>query len=125
MFIKYQNFLPFLTVSRKPNRLDSPFHEISHSGSFSNFNFSALSNPNPNPNLNFNFCFSSLYIADRREIDMGFLVTTLIFAVIGIIASLCTRICCNKGPSANLYISQNPIPFFFYSFIYVCGFICV
>ncbi|KHG18508.1 hypothetical protein F383_09404 [Gossypium arboreum] len=33
---------------------------------------------------------------------MGFLVTTLIFAVIGIIASLCTRICCNRGPSANL-----------------------
>ncbi|TQE07652.1 hypothetical protein C1H46_006723 [Malus baccata] len=34
---------------------------------------------------------------------MGFLVTTLIFAVIGIIASLCTRICCNRGPSANLF----------------------
>ncbi|GLU23839.1 hypothetical protein SLE2022_398150 [Rubroshorea leprosula] len=36
------------------------------------------------------------------ESDMGFLVTTLIFVVIGIIASLCTRICCNRGPSANL-----------------------
>ena len=59
----------------------------------------------------------SLYIADRREIDMGFLVTTLIFVVIGIIASLCTRICCNRGPSTNLYISQNPI--FFFS-IYLC-----
>ncbi|XWS51810.1 hypothetical protein CRYUN_Cryun11dG0014500 [Craigia yunnanensis] len=33
---------------------------------------------------------------------MGFLITTLIFALIGIIASLCTRICCNRGPSANL-----------------------
>ncbi|KAI4306161.1 hypothetical protein L6164_029462 [Bauhinia variegata] len=33
---------------------------------------------------------------------MGFLVTTLIFLVVGIIASLCTRICCNRGPSANL-----------------------
>ncbi|KAJ6377583.1 hypothetical protein OIU76_026538, partial [Salix suchowensis] len=32
---------------------------------------------------------------------MGFLVTTLIFVVVGIIASLCTRICCNRGPSAN------------------------
>ncbi|BAT88581.1 hypothetical protein VIGAN_05211700 [Vigna angularis var. angularis] len=39
---------------------------------------------------------------------MGFLVTTLIFAVIGIIASLCTRICCNRGPSTNLYA---PFPF--------------
>ncbi|KAF7815902.1 V-type proton ATPase subunit e1 [Senna tora] len=38
---------------------------------------------------------------------MGFLVTTLIFVVIGIIASLCTRICCNRGPSANLYVSPN------------------
>ncbi|KAL4326003.1 hypothetical protein GQ457_11G012690 [Hibiscus cannabinus] len=35
--------------------------------------------------------------------NMGFLVTTLIFVVIGIIASLCTRICCNRGPSANLF----------------------
>ncbi|KAH1054164.1 hypothetical protein AAZX31_08G311600 [Glycine max] len=34
---------------------------------------------------------------------MGFLVTTLIFVVIGIIACLCTRICCNRGPSANLF----------------------
>ncbi|KAL3636992.1 hypothetical protein CASFOL_019291 [Castilleja foliolosa] len=33
---------------------------------------------------------------------MGFLVTSLIFVVIGIIASLCVRICCNRGPSANL-----------------------
>ncbi|KAJ0101084.1 hypothetical protein Patl1_04089 [Pistacia atlantica] len=32
---------------------------------------------------------------------MGFMVTTLIFVVIGIIASLCTRICCNRGPSAK------------------------
>ncbi|KAG6790215.1 hypothetical protein POTOM_006363 [Populus tomentosa] len=34
---------------------------------------------------------------------MGFFVTTLIFVVIGIIASLCTRICCNRGPSTNLF----------------------
>ncbi|XP_047317776.1 V-type proton ATPase subunit e1-like [Impatiens glandulifera] len=33
---------------------------------------------------------------------MGFLVTTLIFVVIGFIASLCTRICFNQGPSKNL-----------------------
>ncbi|CAI0379294.1 unnamed protein product [Linum tenue] len=37
---------------------------------------------------------------------MGFLVTTLIFVVVGIIASLCTRICCNRGPSTNLYASS-------------------
>ncbi|XP_071717164.1 V-type proton ATPase subunit e1-like [Rutidosis leptorrhynchoides] len=34
---------------------------------------------------------------------MGFLLTTLIFVAIGIIASLCARICFNKGPSANLF----------------------
>ncbi|KAK7371965.1 hypothetical protein VNO80_05332 [Phaseolus coccineus] len=34
---------------------------------------------------------------------MEFSVTTLIFAVIGIVASLCTRICFNRGPSANLF----------------------
>ncbi|CAA0814002.1 V-type proton ATPase subunit e1 [Striga hermonthica] len=33
---------------------------------------------------------------------MGFLVTTLIFVVVGVIASLSARICCNRGPSANL-----------------------
>ncbi|XP_047332906.1 V-type proton ATPase subunit e1-like [Impatiens glandulifera] len=33
---------------------------------------------------------------------MGFLVTTLIFVVIGFIASLIPRICINKGPSTNL-----------------------
>ncbi|CAN0915825.1 hypothetical protein LINGRAHAP2_LOCUS29334 [Linum grandiflorum] len=37
--------------------------------------------------------------------EMGFLVTTLIFLVVGIIASLCARICCNRGPSTNLYVS--------------------
>ncbi|KAJ6754107.1 hypothetical protein OIU79_026859 [Salix purpurea] len=36
---------------------------------------------------------------------MGFFVTTLIFIVVGIIASICTRICCNRGPSTNLYAS--------------------
>nr|ACU14754.1 unknown [Glycine max] len=34
---------------------------------------------------------------------MGFSVTTLVFTVIGIVASLSTRICFNRGPSANLY----------------------
>lgn len=43
---------------------------------------------------------------------MGFLVTTLVFLVIGIIASLCTRICCNRGPSTNLYV----LLFYFSSF---------
>ncbi|EYU27394.1 hypothetical protein ABFS83_13G162000 [Erythranthe nasuta] len=33
---------------------------------------------------------------------MGFLVTSLIFLVVGVIASLCARICFNRGPSANL-----------------------
>ncbi|KAL1832290.1 hypothetical protein DCAR_0102294 [Daucus carota subsp. sativus] len=33
---------------------------------------------------------------------MGFSVTTLIFALVGLVASLSTRICYNKGPSANL-----------------------
>ncbi|KAL3632702.1 V-type proton ATPase subunit e1 [Castilleja foliolosa] len=33
---------------------------------------------------------------------MGFVVTSLSFVVIGIIASLCVRLCCNRGPSANL-----------------------
>ncbi|KAJ0750877.1 hypothetical protein HanLR1_Chr05g0186941 [Helianthus annuus] len=36
---------------------------------------------------------------------MGFVVTTLTFIVIGIVACFCTRVCCNKGPSANLYVS--------------------
>ncbi|GER32417.1 ATPase [Striga asiatica] len=38
----------------------------------------------------------------ENEFEMGFLVTTLIFVVVGVIASLCIRICCNRGPSANL-----------------------
>ncbi|KAF1891407.1 hypothetical protein Lal_00017040 [Lupinus albus] len=40
---------------------------------------------------------------DPVIIDMGFLITTLIFVVVGIIVCLCTRICCNRGPSANLF----------------------
>ncbi|KAH0915608.1 hypothetical protein HID58_030054, partial [Brassica napus] len=35
--------------------------------------------------------------------DMAFLVTSVIFAVVGIIASIFTRICFNQGPSTNLY----------------------
>ncbi|XP_043689660.1 V-type proton ATPase subunit e1 [Telopea speciosissima] len=34
---------------------------------------------------------------------MGFLITTLIFIVTGVIASLLVRICCNRGPSGNLF----------------------
>ncbi|PIA38267.1 hypothetical protein AQUCO_02800145v1 [Aquilegia coerulea] len=34
---------------------------------------------------------------------MGFLFTTLIFIAVGVLASLLVRICCNKGPSANLF----------------------
>ncbi|XP_020582195.1 V-type proton ATPase subunit e1-like [Phalaenopsis equestris] len=33
---------------------------------------------------------------------MGFLVTTLIFLVAGVIAALFLRLCCNQGPSTNL-----------------------
>ncbi|CAM8905734.1 unnamed protein product [Rhodiola kirilowii] len=33
---------------------------------------------------------------------MGFVVTSLIFAMAGVILSLFVRICCNKGASANL-----------------------
>ncbi|XP_071724598.1 V-type proton ATPase subunit e1-like [Rutidosis leptorrhynchoides] len=35
---------------------------------------------------------------------MGFVVTSLIFVLTGFIASLCTRICCNRGPSTNLLL---------------------
>ncbi|KAK3128264.1 hypothetical protein QOZ80_6AG0507100 [Eleusine coracana subsp. coracana] len=34
---------------------------------------------------------------------MGFLVTTLIFFAAGVVASLFTLICCNRGPSTNLF----------------------
>ncbi|GER47729.1 ATPase [Striga asiatica] len=43
----------------------------------------------------------------ESELEMGFLVTTLIFVVVGVIASLCTRICCNRGPSANLFFPSS------------------
>ncbi|KAF3623173.1 V-type proton ATPase subunit e1 [Capsicum baccatum] len=33
---------------------------------------------------------------------MGFIVTSLIFVVVGVIASFGAGICCNRGPSANL-----------------------
>ncbi|WMV56690.1 hypothetical protein MTR67_050075 [Solanum verrucosum] len=42
------------------------------------------------------------YCTVRSGTKMGFLVTTLIFVVVGVIASLCARICCNRGPSTNL-----------------------
>ncbi|KAE9456472.1 hypothetical protein C3L33_11551, partial [Rhododendron williamsianum] len=46
-----------------------------------------------------------IFIASIGDIKltMGFMVTSLIFSVVGIIASLCTRICFNRGPSTNLY----------------------
>jgi hypothetical protein len=50
---------------------------------------------------------------------MGFLVTTLIFVVVGIIASLCTRICCNRGPSTNLYASFSLSLQFIYLFFFL------
>ncbi|MCL7025019.1 hypothetical protein MKW94_005270 [Papaver nudicaule] len=34
---------------------------------------------------------------------MGFLITTLIFIAVGVIFSLFARICCNRGPSTNLF----------------------
>ncbi|CAN6879901.1 unnamed protein product, partial [Brassica oleracea] len=43
-----------------------------------------------------------LWLWDHSGSDMAFLVTSLIFAVVGIIASICTRICFNQGPSTNL-----------------------
>ncbi|KAI3968154.1 hypothetical protein MKX01_018457 [Papaver californicum] len=38
---------------------------------------------------------------------MGFLITTLIFIVVGVIASVFARICCNRGPSTNLGKGDN------------------
>lgn len=38
------------------------------------------------------------------KVIMGFAVTTLIFAMVGVIASLMVRICCGRGASANLYV---------------------
>ncbi|MQL84167.1 hypothetical protein Taro_016692 [Colocasia esculenta] len=38
---------------------------------------------------------------------MGFLVTTLIFILAGFVASLCALICCNRGPSTNLWKGRN------------------
>ncbi|KAH0637638.1 hypothetical protein KY289_037553 [Solanum tuberosum] len=35
---------------------------------------------------------------------MGFAVTSLIFVVVGVIASFGAGICCNRGPSTNLYV---------------------
>lgn len=51
----------------------------------------------------FFFQKTDLHFALWDRTKMGFLVTTLIFVVVGVIASLCARICCNRGPSTNLY----------------------
>uniref|UniRef100_A0A0E0KW98 Uncharacterized protein n=1 Tax=Oryza punctata TaxID=4537 RepID=A0A0E0KW98_ORYPU len=44
---------------------------------------------------------------------MGFLVTTLIFLLAGVVASLFSLLCCNRGPSTNLasIVSKFVIPF--------------
>ncbi|XP_039137554.1 V-type proton ATPase subunit e1-like isoform X1 [Dioscorea cayenensis subsp. rotundata] len=34
---------------------------------------------------------------------MGFWSTTLIFFLAGVVASLSLRLCCNRGPSTNLF----------------------
>ncbi|CAD5173904.1 V-type proton ATPase subunit e1 [Musa acuminata AAA Group] len=34
---------------------------------------------------------------------MGFLMTTIIFVVVGVVASVLARLCCNRGPSTNLF----------------------
>ncbi|CAN6462711.1 unnamed protein product [Victoria cruziana] len=34
---------------------------------------------------------------------MGFWFTTLMFVTVGVLASLLVRICCNRGPSTNLF----------------------
>ncbi|XP_064998233.1 V-type proton ATPase subunit e1-like [Musa acuminata AAA Group] len=34
---------------------------------------------------------------------MGFLMTTIIFFVAGVVASVLIRLCCNRGPSTNLF----------------------
>ncbi|OEL34994.1 hypothetical protein BAE44_0003978, partial [Dichanthelium oligosanthes] len=39
---------------------------------------------------------------------MGFWVTTLIFLLAGVAASLLTLLCCNRGPSTNLYAPASP-----------------
>lgn len=45
-------------------------------------------------------------LSQVTEAAMGFVVTTLIFAVVGIIASLLVRICCSRGASTNLYVPK-------------------
>ncbi|KAG8066548.1 hypothetical protein GUJ93_ZPchr0004g39913 [Zizania palustris] len=43
----------------------------------------------------------------RRELRtaaMGFWVTTLIFLLAGVVGSLLSLLCCNRGPSTNLYV---------------------
>lgn len=55
-----------------------------------------------------------LILCFGKPLEMGFLVTTLIFIVVGVIASLLTRICCNRGPSANLYVDILSLLFFFF-----------
>ncbi|KAG5588743.1 hypothetical protein H5410_049177 [Solanum commersonii] len=41
---------------------------------------------------------------------MGFAVTSLIFVVVGVIASFGAGICCNRGPSTNLCLNWTVTP---------------
>ncbi|RWW02066.1 hypothetical protein BHE74_00042979 [Ensete ventricosum] len=41
---------------------------------------------------------------------MGFLMTTIIFFVVGVVASVSVRLCCNRGPSTNLYVIASIPP---------------
>lgn len=64
------------------------------------------------------------YRVPERKLSMGFLVTTLIFLVVGIIASLSARICFNRGPSANLYVLHSSFSIGGSSiFVNLCGFL--
>ncbi|KAL3729334.1 hypothetical protein ACJRO7_026443 [Eucalyptus globulus] len=46
---------------------------------------------------------------------MGFVIAGLIFTVIGTLASLYTRVFCNRGPSTNLFLIL--ISFYFFYFL--------
>ncbi|XP_074583054.1 V-type proton ATPase subunit e1-like [Curcuma longa] len=34
---------------------------------------------------------------------MGFWMTTVVFFLVGLVASFSVRVCCNRGPSTNLF----------------------
>jgi V-type H+-transporting ATPase subunit e len=41
---------------------------------------------------------------------MGFLVTSAIFLLSGIVGCLFSLLCCNRGPSTNLYVLPPSTP---------------